>query len=78
MKKESAVGYLIVLVCCHSDEFGFGEQVRPKCTIRKFQDVIGSHNVEPGLIFVHGVQYGLQGQGGETHIKKGFSRTKGS
>lgn len=63
MKKQRAFGYLIILVCRHSDEFGLREQVRPKCTIGKFQDVIGSHNVEPGLVFVHGVQYSLRGGG---------------
>lgn len=36
IKKKSDFGYLIILVCGHSDEFGFGEQVRPKSTIRKF------------------------------------------
>lgn len=76
IEKKSIFGYLIILVRCHSNEFGFGEQVGPKCTIRKFQDVIGSDNVKPGLVFMHGVQYSLQGQGGETHIKKGLSGTK--
>lgn len=75
IKKKSIFGYLIILICCHRDEFGFGEQVCPKCTIRKFQDVIGSDDVKPGLVFVHRVQYSLQGQGGETHIKKGFRGT---
>lgn len=79
VKKKTFFGHLIILVCRHSDEFSFGEQVCPKCTIRKFQDVIGSHNVEPGLVFVHGVQYSLQGQGGgETHINKDLGGPTGS
>lgn len=63
-ERGTCFDHLIILVGRHSDEFGFGEQVRPKCTVWKFQDVIGSHDMKSGLVFVHGVQYSLQGRGG--------------
>lgn len=54
------VAYLFVLIGRHGDEFRLLENVTPERRIRKFQDVIGSHEVKPRLILVHRVQYRLQ------------------
>lgn len=51
--------YLLVLVGGDGDELGLFEHVRAKRGVRKLEDVVGSHQVEPRLVLVHGVQYRL-------------------
>ena len=46
----------------YGDELGFLEDVRPKRRVGQFEDVVGSDEVKPGLVFVHGVEYRLQGK----------------
>lgn len=53
------MGYLVILVGSHGNEFRFREQVCAKCTIRQLQNIIGSDDVEPGLVLMHRVEYGL-------------------
>lgn len=52
--------HLVVLIRRHGYEIRFGENVSPEGAVRQLQDVVSPHNVEAGLILVHGVQYGLQ------------------
>lgn len=52
--------HLVVLVRRHGYEIRFGENVSPERAIRQLEDVVSPHNVEAGLILVHGVEYGLQ------------------
>lgn len=56
---STKVAYLFVLIGRHGDEFRLLENVTPERRVRKFQDVIGSHEVKPRLILVHRVQYRL-------------------
>lgn len=58
--RKPEVAYLLVLIGRHGDEFRLLENVTPERRIRKFQDIIGSHEVKPRLILVHRVQYRLQ------------------
>lgn len=48
--------YFFILVSCHSNELRLFEDVRPEGGVRQLQDVVGSHQVEPGLVLVHRVQ----------------------
>lgn len=50
-----ACGHLFVLVCCHSDKFSLRKHVCFECAVGKFEDVVGSNDMKPRLIFVHGV-----------------------
>lgn len=52
--------YLVVLIGCDSDEVSLGKDVGPEGTVWKFQNVVGSHDMKPGLVFVHGVQNRLK------------------
>lgn len=51
--------YLLVLVGSDGDELGLLEDVSAERGVRKLEDVVGSHQVEPRLVLVHGVQYRL-------------------
>lgn len=51
--------YLLVLVGGDGDELGLLEHVRAEGGVGKLEDVVGSHQVEPRLVLVHGVQYRL-------------------
>lgn len=53
------ITYLFILIGRYSDEFRLLENVTPERRIRKFQDIVGSHEVKPRLILVHRVQYRL-------------------
>ena len=48
--------YLFVLVGCDCDELRLLEDVGPEGGVGQLEDVVGSHQVEPGLVLVHGVQ----------------------
>ncbi len=47
--------HLFVLVCRHSNKFCLRKQIGFECAVRKFDDVVGSNDMKPRLIFVHGV-----------------------
>lgn len=48
--------YLVVLVGGDGDEVGLGEHVGAEGAVGQLEDVVGPHDVEAGLVFVHGVQ----------------------
>lgn len=52
--------HLVVLIRRHGYEIRFRENVSPECAVRQLEDVVSPHNVEAGLILVHGVEDGLQ------------------
>lgn len=52
--------HLVVLISGHCYEIRLRENVRPKCAVVQFVHVVGSGDVEPWLIFVHGVENCLQ------------------
>lgn len=52
--------YLVVLIGSHGNEIRFRKNIRPEGAVRELENVVGSHDVKPRLIFVHGVEYGLQ------------------
>lgn len=55
--------YLVVLVGGDGDEVGLGEHVGAEGAVGQLEDVVGPHDVEAGLVFVHGVQNGLWWRG---------------
>lgn len=58
--------YLVILISGHSNEIRFRKNISPEGTVREFENIVGPHNVKPGLIFVHRVKNGLQ----HTHSHK--------
>lgn len=51
--------YLLVLICGDGNEFRFLEHVRAKRGVGQLKDVVGSDQMKPRLILVHGVEYRL-------------------
>ncbi len=47
--------HLIVLVGRDSNEIRLREHVGPERAVGQLQYVVGSHDVKPGLVFVHGI-----------------------
>ena len=60
------LGDLLVLVGCDGDELGLLEHVRPERRVRELEDVVGPDKVKPGLVLVHRIQDGLEGENGKT------------
>lgn len=60
--EEGATGisYLLILVGSDCDELRLWENISPEGAVRKLQYVVGSHNMKSGLVFVHGIQNGLE------------------
>lgn len=52
--------YLFILICGYGDKFGFLEHICAERWIRQLQYIVGSHQMETWLIFVHRVQNRLQ------------------
>lgn len=52
--------YLVVLISCDCNEVSLRKYICPESAVREFQDVVGSHDVESWLVFVHGVQNRLR------------------
>lgn len=50
------IAYLIVLISCDSDEVSLREHVSPERAVGELQDVVGPHDMKPGLVFVHGIK----------------------
>ena len=50
---------LFILISRHADELGLFEDIGSEGGVRQLKNVVGSHQVKPRLIFVHGVQYRL-------------------
>lgn len=59
-KQTYVLTHLVILVGSNCYEVSFGENVSPERAVRKFQNVVCSHNVKPRLILVHGVQNRLR------------------
>ena len=57
--------HLVILIRGHRHEVGLREHVGPERGVGELQDVVGPHDVEPGLVLVHGVQDSLETGGGE-------------
>lgn len=57
---RARAAHLVILIRRHSYEIRFGENVSPEGAVRQLEDVVSPHNVEAGLVLVHGVEYGLQ------------------
>lgn len=55
-----ALTHLVILVCSNCNEVSFGEHIGSERAVRKFQNVVCSHNVKPRLILMHGVQNRLR------------------
>lgn len=51
---------LVVLVRSDGDELSLGKHEGPERTVGKFEEIVGSHHVQPRLVFMHGVQNGLK------------------
>lgn len=68
--RERAEAHLVVLIRRHGYEIRFWENVRPEGAVRQLEDVVGPHDVEAGLILVHGVEYGLQHTVGDTRVTR--------
>lgn len=49
------VTHLVVLIGSDGYEIRFWKNVRPESAVGQLQNVIGSNNMEPGLVFVHRV-----------------------
>jgi len=45
--------YLVVLISCDSNKISLGENICPESAVRELQNIVGSHNMEPGLVFMH-------------------------
>ena len=54
------ITHLLVLVGGDGDELRLLEDVRPERGVGQLQDVVGAYQVEPRLVLVHRVQYGLK------------------
>lgn len=52
--------YLFILIGSDSNELCFREDVSPEGAVRELHYIIGSHNVESRLVFMHWVQYCLK------------------
>lgn len=52
--------YLIILISSHCNKISLWEHIGPESAIGELQNVIGSHNMKPGLVFMHRVQDGLK------------------
>lgn len=50
------IAYLIVLISCDSDEVCLWKHVSPERAVGELQDVVGPHDMKPGLVFVHGIK----------------------
>lgn len=59
--------YFFVLVSRHRNELGLFKHVRPERRIRQLQDIVGPHQVKPGLVFVHRIQDRLELK--ENHVR---------
>lgn len=65
--------YLVVLIGSDSNEFGLWKHICPESAVGKLQNIVGPHNMEPRLVFVHGVQYSLRTkQKNGVRLKTGF------
>lgn len=51
--RAAARSHLVVLIGRHSHEFRLREHVGPEGAVGQFQDVVGPHYVESGLVLVH-------------------------
>lgn len=69
-ERARAEAHLVVLIRRHGYEIRFWENVRPEGAVRQLEDVVGPHDVEAGLILVHGVEYGLQHTVGDTRVTR--------
>lgn len=49
------VTHLVVLIGSDGYEIRFWKHVCPESTVGQLQDVVGSNNMKPGLVFVHRV-----------------------
>lgn len=47
------VSYLFILIGSDSNELCFREDVSPEGAVRELHYIIGSHNVESRLVFMH-------------------------
>lgn len=56
----SRAAYLFVLICGDGNEFRFFEHIRPERRVRQLEDVVGSDQMKPWLVLVHGVEYRLR------------------
>ena len=45
--------YLFILIRSDSDKLRLRENVSPEGAVRKLHYVVGSHNMKPGLVFMH-------------------------
>lgn len=52
--------YLFILICSDGDKLRLWENISAEGAVRKLHDVVGSHNMKPGLVLVHGIQNCLQ------------------
>lgn len=53
MRKLHNKTHLFILICSNCDKFGFFENVRTKCGIGQFENIISPHQMESRLIFMH-------------------------
>ncbi len=58
--EEEEGGYLFILIRSDSDELRLRENVSPEGAVWKLHYVVGSHNMESGLVFMHRIQNCLE------------------
>lgn len=63
------IAYLIVLISCDSDEVSLREHVSPERAVGELQDVVGPHDMKPGLVFMHRIQDSLRMQRNRKYVQ---------
>jgi len=45
--------YLVILICSDTNKIGLRKYICPEGAVRELQNVVGSNDMKPGLVFMH-------------------------
>ncbi len=50
---KKVVTYLVILIRSDTYKIGLRKHICPEGAVRELQDIVGSNDMKPGLVFVH-------------------------
>lgn len=53
LRSSAVVTYLVILICSDTYKIGLRKYICPEGAVRELQNVVGSNDMKPGLVFVH-------------------------
>lgn len=53
LRLKCSITYLVILICSDSYKIGLRKYICPEGAVRELQNVVGSNDMKPGLVFVH-------------------------